>query len=144
MRVFATPQGVTRVSLQKSQSFSLEIEGDSSHSEAIQRWFNGYLKGEEAPLPPLALQPLSPFEERVRSALLKTKSGDLMTYGELAETIGYKDAHRAVGNALSKNPLLLLIPCHRIVPKGKGGGFVSGTKIKEQLLAFEVRAATEA
>jgi methylated-DNA-[protein]-cysteine S-methyltransferase len=59
-----------------------------------------------------------------------------MTYSELAGKIGCKGA-RAVGNALGKNPIPIIIPCHRVVAKKGIGGYSAGIEIKIRLLELE-------
>jgi len=86
---------------------------------------------------PLHLQG-RPFDMRVWQALQKIPLGETRSYEEIACAIGNPRACRAVGGANSRNPIPLLIPCHRVIRKdGRLGGFASGTKIKEWLLQFE-------
>ena len=61
--------------------------------------------------------PRTAFQERLRTALLATKKGDLRTYADLAKQL--KSAPRAVGQALGSNTLPLIVPCHRIISAGK-------------------------
>jgi methylated-DNA-[protein]-cysteine S-methyltransferase len=81
---------------------------------------------------------LSPFEQKVLAETKKIKYGRTISYSQLAENIGCKGA-RAVGNALGKNPLPIIIPCHRVVAKKSIGGYSSGIYIKTRLLEFEKR-----
>jgi methylated-DNA-[protein]-cysteine S-methyltransferase len=78
------------------------------------------------------------FERRVLRRLLAIPFGKTMTYGEVARSIGSPRAARAVGNAVRKNPLAILVPCHRVVPAGRGiGRYASGTWRKRWLLRHE-------
>jgi AraC family transcriptional regulator of adaptative response/methylated-DNA-[protein]-cysteine methyltransferase len=61
-----------------------------------------------------------------------------MTYGEVALTIGRPGAARAVGQAVGANPLAVVIPCHRVVSKGKLTGYRWGLDRKRELLAWEL------
>ncbi|HEY6585626.1 MAG TPA: methylated-DNA--[protein]-cysteine S-methyltransferase [Candidatus Methanoperedens sp.] len=79
---------------------------------------------------------LSPFEQKVLTETRKIKYGKTITYSELAEKIGSR-AVRAVGNALGKNPLPIVIPCHRVVAKKGIGGYSEGIGIKTRLLELE-------
>lgn len=79
------------------------------------------------------------FKAVMRAAAL-IPYGHTATYGDVAASAGYNNAARAVGNALSKNPLPIIIPCHRILPKSGGIGNYFGGKlndIKEYLLKTE-------
>ena len=87
---------------------------------------------------PLAIQG-SPFEVLVWNALLRIPAGTTCSYKEVAQLIGKTRAMRAVGNACGTNPLLLFIPCHRVISSdGSLGGYAGGLlRIKEWLLALE-------
>ncbi len=88
---------------------------------------------------PIALPTIiSVFSHKVWSELLKIPIGETLTYKELANRIGYPNSARAVGSACRKNPILLFIPCHRIVcSNGSIGGYVAGLEQKKFLLAHE-------
>ncbi len=80
------------------------------------------------------------FQRRVYEAARRIPPGQTRGYGELARLIGKPGAARAVGGALGRNPLPLLVPCHRVLAAGgKLGGFTApgGAKLKERLLSLE-------
>jgi AraC family transcriptional regulator, regulatory protein of adaptative response / methylated-DNA-[protein]-cysteine methyltransferase len=78
------------------------------------------------------------FQLQVWKALLKIPRGKTATYSEIAKLIGKPKASRAVGNAIGKNPIAYLIPCHRVIrTDGSLGGFRWGTNCKTKLLAQE-------
>ena len=78
------------------------------------------------------------FQKKVWAELLKIPYGKTKSYQEIAEAIGNTNAQRAVGSACNKNPILLIIPCHRVVSKsGKLTGFACGIDRKEQLIKLE-------
>ncbi|MBE6349033.1 MAG: methylated-DNA--[protein]-cysteine S-methyltransferase [Spirochaetaceae bacterium] len=78
------------------------------------------------------------FQKKVWAELLKIPYGKTKSYQEIAEAIGNTNAQRAVGSACNKNPILLIIPCHRVVSKtGKLTGFACGVDKKDQLLKLE-------
>lgn len=79
----------------------------------------------------------TPFCQRVFAELRRVPFGTSVTYGELAARVGEPGAARAVGNAVGKNPLLIFIPCHRVLAKNGLGGFSSGIEAKKILLALE-------
>lgn len=86
----------------------------------------------------IILKRLTPFEKDVLKAAAKIKPGQTRTYKWIATRIGRPDSQRAVGQALKKNPLPFLIPCHRVIcSSGKKGGYALGAKLKKQLLEFE-------
>ena len=78
------------------------------------------------------------FQKKVWAELLKIPYSKTKSYQEIAEAIGKSSAQRAVGSACNKNPILLIIPCHRVVSKsGKLTGYACGVDRKEQLLKME-------
>lgn len=86
---------------------------------------------------PLALEGTS-FQKAVWSALANIPYGETRSYKEIAESIGRPKACRAVGMANNKNPIAIIIPCHRVIgASGKLVGFGGGLDIKEKLLNLE-------
>ena len=86
------------------------------------------------------LSGFSPFGKRVLRACRKIKYARTATYGQLAEMAGSAGASRAAGNILGKNPLPLIIPCHRIIrADGDMGGFsaTGGVNLKKKMLKLE-------
>ena len=80
----------------------------------------------------------TPFQQRVWRALQQIPYGTTRTYGEIAAAVGNPRASRAVGMACNKNPLLLIVPCHRVVGvNGKLVGFAYDTDAKRWLLELE-------
>ncbi|KQX50998.1 MULTISPECIES: methylated-DNA--[protein]-cysteine S-methyltransferase [unclassified Streptomyces] len=78
------------------------------------------------------------FQLRVWEQLLRIPYGETRTYGELAEELGNPGASRAVGLANGKNPVGIIVPCHRVVGAGGGlTGYGGGLDRKQRLLAFE-------
>jgi methylated-DNA-[protein]-cysteine S-methyltransferase len=78
------------------------------------------------------------FEKKVWLTLKEIPFGETRTYKWLAERVGTPKASRAVGQALSKNPLPIILPCHRIIESdGSLGGYSGGTDIKRRLLEME-------
>jgi methylated-DNA-[protein]-cysteine S-methyltransferase len=87
---------------------------------------------------PVDLQGFSPFERRVWKAAQQVPFGHTRSYGWIAKRLGSPRAYRAVGNALGKNPVPIVIPCHRIVrSNGALGGFGAGIAWKKRLLVHE-------
>jgi methylated-DNA-[protein]-cysteine S-methyltransferase len=102
----------------------------------IKAFFEGKVIRFSSPLHPQG----GPFDMRVWQALQRIPLGETCSYEDIAQAIGSPRACRAVGGANSRNPIPLLIPCHRVIRKDGGlGGFSSGIKIKQWLLQFEQR-----
>ncbi|MDD5585957.1 MAG: methylated-DNA--[protein]-cysteine S-methyltransferase [Alphaproteobacteria bacterium] len=80
----------------------------------------------------------TPFQRQVWKALLGIPAGRVASYGEIARRIKRPKAARAVGRALSANPVLVLVPCHRVIAaNGSLGGYLCGQSIKKRLLKAE-------
>jgi len=78
------------------------------------------------------------FQQRVWKKLISVPFGKTVTYQELARACGHPRAIRAVGNAVAKNPLAIIVPCHRVLPsKGGIGGYAFGAWRKKRLLMRE-------
>ncbi len=89
--------------------------------------------------------PLAPkgtdFQQSVWALLRAIPYGVTRSYGDMAKELGKPDAARAVGSAIGKNPLSIIVPCHRVIGKsGKLTGFAGGLVRKEWLLARETNA----
>lgn len=80
----------------------------------------------------------TPFQQKVLKELANVPFGETVTYGELAARTGNPRASRAVGGVMRRNPLPIVIPCHRVLAcGGRLGGFTGGTDLKEMLLGIE-------
>ena len=89
---------------------------------------------------PLDLAGVADFHRQIYAALRTVGWGQTASYGDLAKQVGAPGAARAVGQAMGRNPIPLIIPCHRILASGRGiGGFSAygGTVTKERMLALE-------
>lgn len=97
-------------------------------------YFEGDAAGFDLPL----VAPQTPFQGRVRAAMLAIAFGETRSYGEIANAIG--GAPRAVGQACGRNPVPIIVPCHRVLAAGGSlGGFSGGDgrPTKRKLLAHE-------
>lgn len=84
------------------------------------------------------------FQLKVWEELKKIEYGETKSYKEIAEKIGIKKGARAVGGANNKNPILILIPCHRVISaSGDLSGYAGGIKIKNKLLEMENKNRAE-
>ena len=106
----------------------------AEQDDPVSQWLSGWFDGVTLPLPPL-IKPATPFQAKMRPALLGIPVGAVRTYGEIASQLG--TSARAMGQALGANPLPVLIPCHRVIAADGLGGFACGTEWKRKLLYFE-------
>ena len=113
---------------------------DTIFSEALQQlaeYFDGVRQGFSLKLAPKG----TPFQKRVWQELEKIPFAQTVSYGDIAKRIGNPKASRAVGMANSKNPIPIIVPCHRVIGKdGSLTGFGGGVGLKKQLLELESRA----
>ncbi len=86
---------------------------------------------------PVDLRLLPLFTTRVLKALGKISFGNCLTYGEVAKKVGNPSAARAVGGAVGRNPIPIIVPCHRVVATAGIGGFGLGLTCKRLLLEIE-------
>lgn len=107
------------------------------------RWLDIYFSGQKPDFTPLLKAKGSPFRQLVWEILLSIPYGKNMTYGEIARAIARKNglermSAQAVGNAVGRNPISLIIPCHRLfVAIGSLTGYAAGTNKKDALLQLE-------
>jgi len=119
------------------------IEFDKTYFKTLQEQITAYFEGScvnFSPDIPLILDGFSSFGTSVLKTCREITFGQTITYGQLAKKSGRSNASRAVGNALARNPLPLIIPCHRVVRSdGKLGGFSApgGTALKKRMLKLE-------
>jgi methylated-DNA-[protein]-cysteine S-methyltransferase len=106
--------------------------------EAVQQLAE-YFAGRRASFDlPLDLQGGTPFQQSVWQALLAIPSGETTSYGRLSERIGKPAAVRAVGAAVGRNPVSVIVPCHRVLgADGSLTGYAGGTERKDALLKLE-------
>jgi methylated-DNA-[protein]-cysteine S-methyltransferase len=104
-------------------------------AKRLQDYFSGY----KVSFPDeLDLSSATPFQRAVWQATRQIPYGETRSYGWLAKKIGKPGAARAVGQALSRNPLPIIIPCHRVIRSdGSLGGFSDGLEMKRRLLYLE-------
>lgn len=87
---------------------------------------------------PIDLFGVTPFTRSVLEVTNHVPSGRVVTYGQIAECIGQPKASRAVGNALGRNPIPIVVPCHRVIKSDGGmGWYTGGSHLKRQLLDIE-------
>ncbi len=107
--------------------------------QAAQAQLQAYLAGARSDFDlPLDLRHGTAFQQTVWRALLAIPRGDTHSYGQLSQAIGRPLAARAVGAAVGRNPLSVIVPCHRVVGSdGSLTGYAGGLPRKQALLALE-------
>jgi methylated-DNA-[protein]-cysteine S-methyltransferase len=150
--VFSCPFGGIGLRLQENRLFSLDfiyqrISAEcfsSPEAESIATDIRQYFYNPQVSFDCKLQLSGTAFQKKVWLQLQQIPSGQVLTYGELAEKL--KTSPRAVGNACRKNPVPLVIPCHRVVAKNGLGGFAGNTEgesvqVKQWLLDFEAGSA---
>jgi methylated-DNA-[protein]-cysteine S-methyltransferase len=98
---------------------------------------DGYFAGERTDFDvPMELDGTG-FQREVWTELSRIPYGETISYGELARRVGRPSAPRAVGQANGRNPIPVIVPCHRVLASNGIGGYGGGLKVKRQLLAVE-------
>jgi len=107
----------------------------SSAKKQMTEYFRGKRTHFDLPLMPVGTK----FQMNVWRELFKIPFGRIVSYADVARAIGAPAAHRAVGTAVGKNPIPIIIPCHRVITSNaKIGGFRLGLPMKRQLLQHEM------
>ena len=143
---FSSPIGVVRLIEADGSIIRIELTDAAGTSSAptpllreAEHQITAFLRGDRRQLDFPIRMVGTPFQQRVWRALLQIPYGTTRTYGEIATAIGNPRASRAVGMACNKNPLLLIVPCHRVVgANGNLTGFAYGTDAKRWLLELEI------
>jgi methylated-DNA-[protein]-cysteine S-methyltransferase len=137
----ADDRGLTGINFQEAKGAKKpprgSVESAAPFGEAVRQigaYFRGELKEFDLPLAPQGTE----FQRRVWKTLCGIPYGETISYGELAKRLGKPTASRAVGAANGRNPLPIVIPCHRVVGSdGKLTGYYGGTHLKGFLLKLE-------
>ncbi len=140
---FKTPFGPAWATVDANGAVTEFYFGDGGddgghYSEVVARQIEEFFAGErhtfDFPLAPKGTE----FQKRVWAELLRIPFGETISYGELARRVGNPAASRAVGSANGKNPISLIVPCHRVIgSNGKLTGYGGGLELKEKLLDWE-------
>lgn len=138
-RVLLSPPGASAVAL-AGELYREARPGSCREIEIVAAAVLEFLAGQRVvfSLDVAALATRPPFQQAVLRAEHAIPRGRVSTYGLIAAHLGDRNAARAVGNALAKNPFPLIVPCHRAVLSGGGlGGFQGGPAMKRALLERE-------
>jgi len=142
LRLCFTERGLTAIEFAEKGAVPAS-EAPPSHLlpriEAVKQQLKAYFAGQPTDFADLALDPQgTPFQRRVWQELQKIPRGQAISYKELAARVGNPKASRAVGQANGRNPIPLIIPCHRVIAAdGTLGGYSSGLDRKRWLLHHE-------
>lgn len=123
--------------LDKEQRFEWKENSEviDMYGKQIKEYFAGHRKTFDFELDLLVG---SPFQRSVWAQLERIPYGETRTYSDIAEMLGQPQSYRAVANAVGKNPLCIVIPCHRVLTKsGDIGGYRGGVALKKRLLQIE-------
>lgn len=121
-----------------SRELHSTVVPDDYHNLSILQELREYLAGQRRSFRSPFYTQGTPFQRSVWGAVLEIPYGETCSYCDIAAAIGRPLAARAVGGAVSANPLPIIIPCHRVIGKnGKLVGFGGGLALKERLLALE-------
>lgn len=139
-RLYATDEALVRMDILDAVEEDAEFAGDTpllARAKAqLTRYFAGELQEFDLPLAPAGTE----FQQRVWAELLKIPFGTTISYHELAVRLGDEKCIRAAASANGKNPLWLIIPCHRVIGSdGKLVGYAGGLWRKKKLLQHEMQ-----
>ena len=141
---YKSPIGVLEIICENGETVSLKLakkaekSTDTAFLKDIKNQLDEYFSGKRQKFD-IKINPKgTEFQKLVWRELQKIPYGKTRSYSEIASLTGHPNAQRAVGNACNKNPVMIIIPCHRVISKGGNlGGFAYGNAVKQKLLAVE-------
>jgi len=135
--LLADKEKLLKLSFKGPKDITEEAKEDKSRFKSIFKQLEEYFAGDRREFSIDYLIDTSLFATRVYKEMAKIPYGTTLSYSELAKKSGRKLAYRAVGTACGKNPLPLIIPCHRVTAVNGLGGFGGGLDTKRFLLNLE-------
>ena len=146
--VAATERGLCRIAYDAepeqelerlARVFGIRVLRSAKPIDAARRELDEYFEGKRRRFDiPVDVALLADFNRRVLGELARVPYGEVVTYGELAARAARPRAARAVGTVMNRNPLPIVLPCHRVIgANGKLVGYAGGLERKEQLLRLE-------
>jgi methylated-DNA-[protein]-cysteine S-methyltransferase len=143
----STARGLCRVSFRTNdEEFAEQLfargllpEHDQHRIRKERAELSDYLAGRRKDFDlPLDFRLMTPFQHKVLSATARIPFGHCVSYSDIARRIGKPEARRAVGGALGKNPIAIVVPCHRVIAAdGSIGGYTGGLEVKRALFRIE-------
>ncbi len=151
---FASPVGPITIATDDTSLTALHLEGDRYFTAIPFGWERDadhpvllqakaelaeYFAGKRTAFTVPVASAGTDFQQQVWAALSRIPAGQTTTYADIARVIGRPRAVRAVGTAVGRNPVCIIVPCHRVLASnGTLGGYVAGLERKQQLLKIEV------
>jgi methylated-DNA-[protein]-cysteine S-methyltransferase len=146
--VATTERGLCRISFDPqpereaewlAESFGVRVLRATKPVDPVRRQLDEYFEGTRTRFElPVDLRPSAPFSREVLKRLAKVPYGEVTTYGALARAAHRPQAARAVGTVMNRNPIPIVLPCHRVVgASGSLVGYAGGLDRKETLLKLE-------
>jgi methylated-DNA-[protein]-cysteine S-methyltransferase len=146
--IAATDRGLCRIAYdadaeqeveRRARSFGVRVLRSASPIDPARHQLDEYFEGHRQRFElPLDIDSLAEFNRRVLDELARVPYGEVVTYGELATRSARPRAARAVGTVMNRNPLPIVLPCHRVIGStGKLVGYGGGLERKEALLRLE-------
>ena len=143
--IYCSPVGALQLEYEDGEVVSLrKAEEDAAESEEnaltalVFRQLDEYFAGTRRSFDFPCRAQGTPFQRKVWAALREIPYGETRSYKQLAEAIGQPNACRAVGMANHANPILIAVPCHRVIcADGSPGGYAGGVEMKQALLRLE-------
>lgn len=136
IEITGTPDAVTSISAGTCEN--CQDKGSSPAAKECMKQLKDYFEGKRTIFDFPSAPHGTPFQEEVWKALSEIPYGQTRTYKEVANALGRPSSVRAVANAIGKNPLLIVVPCHRVIgSNGSLTGFAAGIDRKEWLLNKE-------
>lgn len=128
---------LTELRLAQPQTQNHSKDPDIPIFAETRRWLDIYFSGRKPDFTPLLKPQGSSFQQKVWHELLTIPYGQTTTYGAIAKRLNCRSA-QAIGQAIHRNPIAIIIPCHRVIgSNGSLTGYASGIEIKRQLLTIE-------
>jgi methylated-DNA-[protein]-cysteine S-methyltransferase len=146
--VATSPRGLCRISYDAdpdaelevlSRAFGARVLRSAGPLDEIRRQLDEYFAGSRRQFElETDISRLTPFNQKVLHSLARVPYGQVTTYGDLASQAGRPRAARAVGSVMNRNPLPIVLPCHRVIGStGRLVGYAGGLERKEKLLQLE-------
>jgi methylated-DNA-[protein]-cysteine S-methyltransferase len=143
MTALATARGLAALLFRTDKyhpgPFDVPIDDAHAHVRGARRWLDSYWAGEDPDTGALRFDLHgTPFQRAVWQVLLQIPLGRTWTYGEVAAKVGRGAVPRATGTAIGRNPVAVIVPCHRVIGvNGSLTGYAGGLPLKEKLLLRE-------